>query len=225
MDGEGLGLAGRCSAMAPRPESLVGFEEALPEASDEQLGAVMAEAESLAARAQAARAMVAVEAVKRGVVAGSGMNAHAWVQEHAPSLRQGAPGRSRGWSRRWRTWPGRREAGAGCSGAAGPGLGVGDGVGRGEGRRRGHRVWRCRRWVRWCGWSRAGPARRAVGGGGAAGAGHGVGCGTDAEAAPGDAREVRGAGGVDDVQERLAVRHGCRSRGWSPVTCRSTSWW
>ena len=92
MDGEGLGLAERRSAMAAAAESLVGFEEALPEASDEQLGAVMAEADSLAARAQAARAMVAVEAVKRGVVAGSGMNAHAWVREHAPSLRQGGAG-------------------------------------------------------------------------------------------------------------------------------------
>ena len=42
--------------------------------------------------AGAARAVVAVEAVRRGVVAGSGLNAHGWVREYAPSLRQGGAG-------------------------------------------------------------------------------------------------------------------------------------
>ena len=46
----------------------------------------------LAARAGAARAVVAAEAVRRGVVAGSDLNAHAWVREFAPSLRQGGAG-------------------------------------------------------------------------------------------------------------------------------------
>ena len=43
-------------------------------------------------RAAAARAVVAVEAVRRGVVAASDLNAHAWVREFAPSLRQGGAG-------------------------------------------------------------------------------------------------------------------------------------
>ncbi len=38
------------------------------------------------------RAVVAAEAVRRGVVAGSGLNAHGWVREFAPSLRQGGAG-------------------------------------------------------------------------------------------------------------------------------------
>ena len=46
----------------------------------------------MAARAAAARAVVAVEAVRRGVVAASDLNAHAWVREFAPSLRQGGAG-------------------------------------------------------------------------------------------------------------------------------------
>ena len=46
----------------------------------------------MAARAGAVRAQVVVEAVRRGVVAGSGLNAHAWVREFAPSLRQGGAG-------------------------------------------------------------------------------------------------------------------------------------
>ena len=52
----------------------------------------MGEADALAALGGAVRAQVAVEAVRRGVVAGSGMNAHAWVRERAPSLRQGGAG-------------------------------------------------------------------------------------------------------------------------------------
>ena len=41
---------------------------------------------------RAARAVVAVEAVRRGVVAASDLNAQAWVREFAPSLRQGGAG-------------------------------------------------------------------------------------------------------------------------------------
>ena len=88
----GLGLAERRFAMVAAAEALVGFGGVVHEASDEQLAAVMAEADALAARAAAARAVVAVEAVRRGVVAGSGLNAQAWVREHAPSLRQGGAG-------------------------------------------------------------------------------------------------------------------------------------
>ncbi len=71
---------------------LVGFGAVVHEASDAELAELMGEADALAARAAAARAVVAVEAVRRGVVAQSGMNAHAWVRECAPSLRQGGAG-------------------------------------------------------------------------------------------------------------------------------------
>ena len=39
-----------------------------------------------------ARGQVVAEAVRRGVVAASGLNAQAWVREFAPSLRQGGAG-------------------------------------------------------------------------------------------------------------------------------------
>ena len=71
---------------------MVGFGGVVHEASDEQLAELMGEADVLASRAGALRAQVAAEAVRRGVVAGSGMNAHGWVREHAPSLRQGGAG-------------------------------------------------------------------------------------------------------------------------------------
>ena len=89
MGTRGLGLAERRLAMAAAADALVGFEGALVEASDAELAAVMGEADALTARASAVRAQVAVEAVRRGVVADSGLNAHSWVREFAPSLRQG----------------------------------------------------------------------------------------------------------------------------------------
>ena len=131
----GLGLAERRSALVAAAESLVGFGAVVHEASDAELAELMGEADALAARAAAARAVVAVEAVRRGVVAGSGMNAHAWVRECAPSLRQGGAGqvaklaievanvaRSGG------------VVGAGCRGRAGAWVAVGCGVGGGAGR-------------------------------------------------------------------------------------------
>ncbi len=92
MGTRGLGLAERRSVMAAAAESLVGFGGALRQASDDELAAVMGGADVLAARAGAVRAQVAAEAVRRGVVAGSGLNAHGWVREYAPSLRQGGAG-------------------------------------------------------------------------------------------------------------------------------------
>ena len=88
----GLGLAERRSVMVAAVEAMVGFGGAVHEASDAELAVVMGEADALAAQAAAARAVVAAEAVRRGVVAGSGMNAHAWVRQCAPSLRQGGAG-------------------------------------------------------------------------------------------------------------------------------------
>ncbi len=78
--------------MTAAADALVGFDGVVHEASNEQLAELMGEADALSALAAAARAVVAVEAVRRGVVAGSGMNAHGWVRDHAPSLRQGGAG-------------------------------------------------------------------------------------------------------------------------------------
>ncbi|MBM6399196.1 HNH endonuclease signature motif containing protein [Phycicoccus sonneratiae] len=59
-------------------------------ASGAELGELLAELDAVASSASAARVSVAVEAVRRGEVAGSGV--HGWVREHAPSLRQGGAG-------------------------------------------------------------------------------------------------------------------------------------
>lgn len=78
--------------MVAAADALVGFGDVVHEASDAELAVLMSEADVLAAQAAASRAVVAVEAVRRGVVAESGMNAHAWVREYAPSSRQGGAG-------------------------------------------------------------------------------------------------------------------------------------
>ena len=92
MDSEGVGLAERRSAMAAAAEVMVGFTGALHEASDAELAALMGEADAVVAQGVAVRAQVAAEAVRRGVVAQAGLNAHGWVREFAPSLRQGGAG-------------------------------------------------------------------------------------------------------------------------------------
>src|SRR3954451_15879125 len=88
----GLGLVERRSVMVAASEAMVGFGGVVHEASDAELAVVMGEADALAATAEAVRAQVAVEAVRRGVVAEAGMNPHGWVREFAPSLRQGGAG-------------------------------------------------------------------------------------------------------------------------------------
>src|SRR6476469_2019790 len=116
MDSGGLGLAERRSAMVAAAEVMVGFDGALVEASDAELAVLMTETDAVAARAGAVRAQVAAEAVRRGVVAASDLNAHAWVREFAPSLRQGGAGQVAGLAvevagrvvlaGRWRRMPG-----------------------------------------------------------------------------------------------------------------------
>ena len=86
------GLAERRSAVAAAREALAGLGEVLGQASDAELRELMGEVDAVVAQGAATRAVVAVEAVRRGVVAESGMNAHAWVRECAPSLRQGGAG-------------------------------------------------------------------------------------------------------------------------------------
>src|SRR6476661_6422130 len=92
MDSGGLGLAERRSRIRAAREALAGLSEVLVEGSGEDLAELMSEVDAVAAQGAAARAVVAVEAVRRGVVAASDLNAHAWVREFAPSLRQGGAG-------------------------------------------------------------------------------------------------------------------------------------
>ncbi len=87
-----MSLGERLSRMEAAAEALDGLDEVLVQASGEELPAVMSLADRVAAKAGAARVVVTAEAVARGEVAESGMNAHAWVREHAPSLRQGGAG-------------------------------------------------------------------------------------------------------------------------------------
>ena len=193
----GLGLSERRSAVAAARVALVGLGEVLGQASDAELGELMGEADALAARAAAVRAVVAVEAVRRGVVADSGMNAHAWVRECAPSLRQGGAGqvaklaievagvaRSAGslapdaaaepdpGTPLGLVWAGVRD------GSVSPSLAL---SALGEVARLEPRL---------------DPDALPSVVGGVVGAGHGVGCGSDAQAAPGDAGEVRASGGA-----------------------------
>ena len=88
----GVGLAERRSRMRAAGAALVGLSEVVAQASGGELAELMGEVDAVAARGGAARAVVAAEAVRRGVVADSGGNAHGWVRDHAPSLRQGGAG-------------------------------------------------------------------------------------------------------------------------------------
>ncbi|MGG5257859.1 DUF222 domain-containing protein [Phycicoccus avicenniae] len=68
-------------------DALAGFSDVLSAASGAELGELLAVADRLAALASAARVAVAVEAARRGEVAGS--EVAAWLRQHSPSLRQG----------------------------------------------------------------------------------------------------------------------------------------
>ncbi|HET9021209.1 MAG TPA: DUF222 domain-containing protein [Ornithinibacter sp.] len=88
----GLGLAKRRSHIRAARDALRGLGEALHEASGPELRELMTLADEVSAAGGAARAVITVEAISRGEVTESGMSAHAWVREHAPSLRQGGAG-------------------------------------------------------------------------------------------------------------------------------------
>ncbi|HET6968801.1 MAG TPA: DUF222 domain-containing protein [Ornithinibacter sp.] len=85
-------LAERRAALESARDALDGVERVLHEASGPELVELMQLADRVAARAAAARVSITVEAVARGEVAAAGVNATAWVREHAPSLRQGGAG-------------------------------------------------------------------------------------------------------------------------------------
>ena len=88
----GSSLAERRVVVRAALEALADLALVVHQAGDDELGELMGELDAVAAQGGAARAVVATEAVKRGVVSESGMNAHAWVRDHAPSLRQGGAG-------------------------------------------------------------------------------------------------------------------------------------
>ena len=88
----GSSLAERRMVVRAAREALADLSSVVRQAGDDELGELMGELDAVTAQGGAARAVVAAEAVKRGVVSQAGMNAHAWVREHAPSLRQGGAG-------------------------------------------------------------------------------------------------------------------------------------
>ena len=87
-----MNLAERRSRFEAAQEALIGLRAVLHQASGPELAELMTLADGMAAQAAAARVEITVEAVTRGEVADSGCNTHAWVRDHAPSLRQGGCG-------------------------------------------------------------------------------------------------------------------------------------
>ena len=87
-----MGLAERRCVVRAAREALAGLASVVCEASDAELGELMGELDAVVAQGGAGRAVVAAEAVRRGVPAVAGLNAQGWVREHAPSLRQGGAG-------------------------------------------------------------------------------------------------------------------------------------
>ncbi len=89
MDQPAVSLAERRSLMGAARAALAGLADVLHQAPGGELAELLTEVDALAAGAAAARVAVTSEALTRGEVAESGTNAHTWVRDHAPSLRQG----------------------------------------------------------------------------------------------------------------------------------------
>ncbi len=92
MDQPTVSLAERRSAIEAAEAGLSGLTDVLHQASGPELAELLTMVDGLAAKSAAARVAVTAEALTRGEVAASGTNAHAWVRDHAPSLRQGGAG-------------------------------------------------------------------------------------------------------------------------------------
>ncbi len=92
MDSRPMTLAERRSRFEAAREALTDVRAVLHQASGPELAELMTLTDGIAAQAAAARVEITVEAVTRGEVADSGCNTHAWVRDHAPSLRQGGAG-------------------------------------------------------------------------------------------------------------------------------------
>ena len=90
MDIGGCGLGERRSALEGARDALEGLVSVVGSASGAELAELLSLVDAVATGAGAARAVLTVEAVGRGEVAPG--EAHGWVREHAPSLRQGGAG-------------------------------------------------------------------------------------------------------------------------------------
>ena len=82
-------LEERRSRLEAARDAFVDLQSVLHQASGSELAELMGVVDEVAAQAAAARVTITAEAVSRGQVAGEGTNPHAWVRDHAPSLRQG----------------------------------------------------------------------------------------------------------------------------------------
>ncbi len=87
-----MSLEERRSRFEAARVALAGIGSVLHQASGPELAEYMTLVDEVTAQGAAARVAITVEAVSRGEVAESGSNVHAWVRDHAPSLRQGGAG-------------------------------------------------------------------------------------------------------------------------------------
>lgn len=83
-------VAERRAVLDVAREALAELGDVLHQVSGEELAELLGELDAVCAGAGAARAAVVAEAVRRGEVTPG--DAHGWVREHAPSLRQGGAG-------------------------------------------------------------------------------------------------------------------------------------
>ena len=89
MDRQPENLEERRSRFEAARDAFVDLQSVLHQASGSELAELMGVVDDVAAHASAARVTITAEAVNRGQVAEEGTNPHAWVRDHAPSLRQG----------------------------------------------------------------------------------------------------------------------------------------
>ncbi|GAA4119743.1 hypothetical protein GCM10022415_20230 [Knoellia locipacati] len=92
---QAVGAADLRAVLGAARDGLAGVGDALATLSGQDLAELMAAADEVAARARAAQVQVTAEAAHRGEFASARRGAgsvHAWVREHAPSLRQGGAG-------------------------------------------------------------------------------------------------------------------------------------
>lgn len=92
MVGDLIGLEERRSALEAARDLLDGLDDVVHQASGVGLAELMGLVDAVAAKAAAARVVITAEALARGEVSAGGTNAHTWVRDHAPSLRQGGAG-------------------------------------------------------------------------------------------------------------------------------------
>ncbi|PKW25711.1 HNH endonuclease signature motif containing protein [Phycicoccus duodecadis] len=92
MDQLAVSLEERRSSLVAAGGALAGMADVLHQASGDELAELLTIVDDVAAQSAAARVAITAEALNRGEVAAAGTNAHTWVRDHAPSLRQGGAG-------------------------------------------------------------------------------------------------------------------------------------